>query len=134
MGQAGTSALGREEALQAGLLLTKLSAGCLKPPEAHRQRGAFGGPRQEWTTASSEHHHVPRLLLDVGYAESSAFELQMALQIGWQLAKLSLGCLKPPEARRRRNAFGGPRQGWSSASSEHHCHCALLIYIYAYCY
>ena len=34
MGQAGSSALGREEALQAGLLLLRLSLGCLKPAEA----------------------------------------------------------------------------------------------------
>ena len=36
MGQAGTSALGREEALQAGLLLLRLSLGRLKPAEACR--------------------------------------------------------------------------------------------------
>jgi len=34
MGQAGTSALGREEALQGGLLLLELLLGCLEPPEA----------------------------------------------------------------------------------------------------
>ena len=34
MGQAGTSALGRKEALLAGRLLAKLSVGCLEPPEA----------------------------------------------------------------------------------------------------
>ena len=71
MGQAGTSALGREEAQQAGLLLLRLSLGCLKPAEACLRQSAFGRPRQEWSTASPE-HHVRRLLLDVGRAESSA--------------------------------------------------------------
>ena len=61
MGQAGTSALERGEALQAGLLLLRLSLGCLKPAEACRRQSAFGGPRQEWSTASSE-YHVRQLL------------------------------------------------------------------------
>ena len=42
MGQAGTSALGREEALQIGLLLLWLSLGCLKPAEACRRHSTFG--------------------------------------------------------------------------------------------
>ena len=62
MGQAGTSALGREESPQARMLLLRLSLECLKPAEACRRQSAFGGPRQEWTPASSE-HHVCRLLV-----------------------------------------------------------------------
>ena len=97
MAQAGTSALGREEALQTALLLLRLYLGCLQPVEACRRQSAFGGPRQEWSTASSE-HHVPRLLLDVRHAESSAFGQGAALLIRLLLLRLSLGCLQPPEA------------------------------------
>ena len=97
MGQAGTSALGREEALQGGLLLLELLLGCLEQPEARKRRRAFDGRREQGTTASSE-HHVPRLLLDVRHAESSAFGRGAALPIRLLLLRLSLGCLKPPEA------------------------------------
>ena len=47
MGQAETSALGREEALQAGWLLLRLYLGSLKPAETCRRQSAPGGPRQE---------------------------------------------------------------------------------------
>ena len=47
MAQAGTSALGREEALQTALLLLRLYLGCLQPVEACRRQSAPGAPRQE---------------------------------------------------------------------------------------
>ena len=62
MAQAGTSALGRKEALQAGWLLLRLTLGCLKPTEACQRQSVFSGPRQEWSTASPE-HHVRRQLI-----------------------------------------------------------------------